>query len=39
MTRVVFGTPAIGLAFAAALLAVLLALWMLLPRREGKKNR
>jgi hypothetical protein len=39
IARVVFGTPGIGLAFSALLLALLLALWMLLPRLEGRKNR
>ena len=39
IARVVFGTPGIGLAFSAVLLALLMALWMLLPRLEGRKNR
>jgi Family of unknown function (DUF6328) len=39
IARVVFGTPGIGLAFSALLLTLLLALWMLLPRLEGRKNR
>jgi hypothetical protein len=37
--RVVFGAPAAGLAFAAILFAVLMILWMVLPRRENSKNR
>jgi hypothetical protein len=37
--RVVFGTPAIGLAFGALLLIVLMALWMIVPRRERRMNR
>ena len=37
--RVIFDAPAIGLAFAAILLGVLMVLWMLLPRREGRKHR
>jgi uncharacterized protein DUF6328 len=36
---VVFGTPGLGLAFAAALLLVLLVLWMVLPRLEGRRSR
>jgi len=36
---VVFGTPGLGLAFAAALLLVLLLLWMVLPRLEGRRSR
>jgi hypothetical protein len=39
IARIVFGTPSVGLAFAALLLGVLLALWLILPRREGRKNR
>ena len=39
IARVVFGTPGIGLALSAVLLAVLLLLWMVLPKLEGKKNR
>jgi hypothetical protein len=39
IARVVFGTPGIGLAFSAVLLALLMVLWMLLPRLEGRKNR
>ena len=39
IARVVFGTPGIGLAFSAVLLAVLMALWVLMPRLEGRKNR
>ena len=39
IARVVFGTPAVGIAFAAILLAVLMALWMALPRRERNRNR
>jgi len=35
IARVVFGAPAIALVFAAGLLAVLMALWVVLPRREG----
>ena len=36
---VIFQAPLIGFAFAAILLAVLLALWTLLPRRERSMNR
>lgn len=36
---IVFEAPLIGCAFAAILLVVLLALWMLLPRRERSMNR
>jgi hypothetical protein len=36
---VVFGTPAIGLAFSGALLLVLMLLWVVLPRLEARKNR
>ena len=39
IARVVFGTPVLGIAFAALLLAVLMLLWMILPRFEGRKNR
>jgi hypothetical protein len=39
IARVVFGAPGIGLAFGAILLVVLMVLWMILPRREGRMNR
>ena len=39
IARIVFGAPLIGLAFATILLVVLVALWMLLPRRERSMNR
>jgi hypothetical protein len=39
IARVVFGAPGIGFAFGAILLIVLLILWMILPRREVRKNR
>ena len=39
IARIVFQAPLVGLAFAAILLGVLLALWMLLPRRERSMNR
>ena len=39
IARVVFGTPGIGLVFSAVLLALLILLWMVLPRLEGNRNR
>jgi hypothetical protein len=39
IARVVFGTPGIGLALSAVLLALLMLLWTVLPRLEGNKNR
>ncbi|HEY1289125.1 MAG TPA: DUF6328 family protein [Burkholderiales bacterium] len=36
---VVFGTSGLALAFAAALLVVLLLLWVVLPRLEGRSSR
>jgi hypothetical protein len=39
IARVVFGTPGIGLALSAVLLALLVMLWMVLPRLEGSRNR
>jgi hypothetical protein len=39
IARVVFGTPGMGLAFSTMLFAVLMALWMLLPRLESRRNR
>jgi hypothetical protein len=39
IARVVFGTAAAALAFAAALLAVLMVLWVVVPRRERGRNR
>jgi hypothetical protein len=39
IARVVFGTVGMGLGCAAVLFAALMVLWLLLPRREGSKNR
>ena len=39
IARIVFQAPFVGLGFALILLAVLLVLWILLPRRERSMNR
>jgi Family of unknown function (DUF6328) len=39
IARAVFGTPGIGLVLSAVLLALLIMLWMVLPRLEGSRNR
>jgi Family of unknown function (DUF6328) len=39
IARVVFGTPGISLVLSAVLLALLMLLWMVLPRLEGNRNR
>jgi len=36
IARVVFGTAGVGIAFAAVLLVLLMMLWIVLPRREGR---
>src|SRR5262245_45390528 len=37
--RVVFGTPLLGLVFAAILFGALVILWFVLPRREAREHR
>jgi len=39
IARVVFDAPVVGFVFAALLLIALLALWLVLPRREAIKSR
>jgi len=39
IARVVFDAPVFGFAFAAILFIALLALWLVLPRREAVKSR
>ena len=39
IARIVFEAPAVAAAFAVILFAVLLLLWIVLPRREGRTSR